>query len=99
MPIAGDAKVCTRTGSTGSSVAGAGTYQSCLWLRTVTRIDPSARTARFSRKNCSGKYAMVVSFARVALSVVIVDFLNGREVRRDALRRWSGARDVRPRAA
>src|SRR5262249_46437052 len=32
--------------------------------------------ARFSRKNCSGKYAMVVSFARVALSAVIVDFLN-----------------------
>src|ERR1700758_2298628 len=85
MPMAAESKVCTSTGSTGRSASGAGTYHSCLCLRTEIKIEPSARTARFSRKKCSGKYAMVVSLARVAWCVVIVGFLRGSKRRGDAL--------------
>jgi hypothetical protein len=48
MPIATPSKVCTTAGVTGKPRSGAGTYQSCLRLRTVTRIDKSARPAGFS---------------------------------------------------
>src|ERR1700755_618623 len=71
MPIAKPSKVCTSTGVTGGPPLGAGTYQSCLWLSTVTRIDPSARTARFSRKKCGGKLAIGLMSASAAVATVV----------------------------
>src|ERR1700733_7088346 len=71
MPIAKPSKVCTGVGVTGGPPSGAGTYQSCLRLRTVTRIDPSARTARFSRKKCSGKLAIGLMSASAAVAMVV----------------------------
>ena len=56
---------------TGGPPSGAGTYQSCLWLRTVTRIEPSARTARFSRKKCGGKLAIGPMSASAAVAMVV----------------------------
>jgi hypothetical protein len=41
-------------------------------LSTVTRIDPSARTARFSRKKCGGKLAIVVMFAGAVVAMVVL---------------------------
>jgi hypothetical protein len=63
MPIAKPSKVCTTAGVTGKPRAVAGTYQSCLRLRTVARIDKSARPARSSRTKCSGKVETVLSYA------------------------------------
>src|SRR6201995_721871 len=71
MPIAKPSKVCTGVGVTGGPPSGAGTYQSCLRLSTVTRIEPSARTARFSRKKCSGKLAIGLMSASVAVAMVV----------------------------
>src|SRR6516225_1887611 len=68
-------KVCTRIGSIGRSSPGAGTYQSCPRFAALTRIDPSAPTARFSRTKCSGKLAMVVIFAREAVVIVVLLYL------------------------
>jgi hypothetical protein len=41
-------------------------------LRTVTRIDPSARTARFSRKKCGGKLAIGPMPAGAAVVMVVL---------------------------
>jgi hypothetical protein len=40
-------------------------------LSTVTRIEPSARTARFSRKKCRGKLAIGLMSARAAVATVV----------------------------
>ena len=42
--------VWTKIGLTGASAAGLGTHQSSFFVMAVTRTEPSARTARFSRK-------------------------------------------------
>jgi hypothetical protein len=40
-------------------------------LSTVTRIEPSARTARFSRKKCGGKLAIGLMSAGAAVAMVV----------------------------
>src|ERR1700737_3704637 len=69
------ANVCKRIGSTRRSSPGVGTYQTCLWGDATTNMDPSARAARFSSMWCSGKFATVVSFARVAVVIIALLYL------------------------
>ena len=52
-------------------VGGGGDVPRCSRLRALTRIDPSARTARVSRKMCSGKPAIVVMFAPAAVAISV----------------------------
>jgi hypothetical protein len=54
-------KGCTSTGSAGPDPVYGGTHHSSFELSTVTSTEPSARTARFSMKYFSGKYATGVS--------------------------------------
>src|ERR1700727_3035567 len=88
MPIAKPSKVCTSTGVAGGPPSGAGTYQSCLWLSTVTRIDRSARTARFSKKKCGGKLAIGLMSACAVVMVVffLVVMVRSAVMARDLVR-------------
>src|SRR5882757_5529575 len=57
MPMTRWSKVCIRTGGTCRWGSGPGTSHSSFCSTAVIRTEPSARTARFSRKYFSGKYA------------------------------------------
>src|SRR6201994_4012000 len=56
-PMTRWSNVCTRTGLTSAAASGTGTHHSSFCSTAVISTEPSARTARFSRKYFSGKWA------------------------------------------